>query len=398
MQITQSAGPARQAAAPASASTSRNLLAACLAHALHDGYTDGLYAFLPVWQAQFHLPYAGLAFVRALYSGTMGGLQVPGDKLLRRLSPRAALALSTVIAAAGFLIMALPLGFAGLCVGLVVAGVGSSIQHPRGSQLVTETYGAASRGPLGIYNFSGDLGKATLPAIAALALPLLAWRPVAGLMALLGLAVAAGLLWLAPTRSAATRSRTERATAGRGRTGFGLLTAIGALDTATRMGFLLFLPFLIHGRGGTSASVGLGLALLFIGGALGKATCSWLGEHLGVVGSVIATEAATAALMAATLFTPLEPMLVILPLLGIVLNGTSSVLYGTVPELAPDRNTGRAFAIFYTSVIGSGGVAPIVYGALADHSGQTVGILAAAATAALIIPLVLAPRPFLRSP
>ncbi|MGI4745805.1 MAG: MFS transporter [Janthinobacterium lividum] len=383
---------------PGSSSKSRNLLAACLAHALHDGYTDGLYAFMPIWQVQFGLSYASLAVVRALYYGTMGGLQLPGDKLLRGLSSRSTLALSTLIASAGFLIMALPFGFTGLCIGLVVAGMGSSIQHPRASQLVTETYGGASRGPLGIYNFSGDLGKATLPAIAALLLPVLAWRPVIGMMALLGLVTTIGLLSLAPTRSAATNNGTEKTGAGQSRTGFVLLTAIGAFDTATRMGYLLFLPFLIHGRGGTSATVGLGLALLFIGGALGKATCNWLGQHLGVTGTVLVTETATALLITTTLFTPLLPMLVILPLLGIVLNGTSSVLYGTVPELAPDGNTGRAFAIFYTSVIGSGGLAPIFYGAVADHSNQTLGILVAAATAALIIPLVLALRPFLKSP
>ena len=397
MPITGSAYTARRESFPGSSSKSRSLWAACLAHALHDGYTDGLYAFMPVWQAQFGLSYAGLAIVRALYFGTMGGLQLPADRLLRRLSTRAVLALSTLVAAAGFLIMALPVGFAGLCIGLVVAGMGSSIQHPRASQLVSETYGKASRGPLGIYNFSGDLGKATLPAVAALLLPILAWRPVLGMMALLGLFVTFGLLSLAPAGPSAADSGTGKATAGQSRTGFVLLTAIGAFDTATRMGYLLFLPFLIHGRGGTSATVGLGLALLFIGGALGKATCSWLGQHLGVVGTVLATEAATAALIIATLFTPLVAMLAVLPLLGIVLNGTSSVLYGTVPELAPAGNTGRAFAIFYTSVIGSGGLAPIVYGAVADHSNQTVGILASAATAALIIPLVMALRPFLGS-
>lgn len=398
MDITGSADTARQASAPGSSSTSRSLFAACLVHALHDGYTDGLYAFMPVWQAQFRLSYAGLAVVRALYYGTMGGLQLPGDKLLRGLSPRVALALSTLIASAGFLIMALPVGFAGLCIGLVVAGVGSSIQHPRASQLVTETYRGASRGPLGIYNFSGDLGKATLPAAAAVLLPILAWRPVIGMMALLGLVVTIGFLFLAPTGSSAANRGTEKAIAGQFRTGFGLLTVIGAFDTATRMGYLLFLPFLIHGHGGTSATVGLGLALLFTGGALGKATCSWLGQHLGAASTVLVTEAATAVLITGTLFTPLVPMLVILPVLGVVLNGTSSVLYGTVPELAPDGDTGRAFAIFYTGVIGSGGLAPIIYGAVADHSNQTVGILVAAMTAALIIPLVLALRPFLRSP
>jgi FSR family fosmidomycin resistance protein-like MFS transporter len=79
-----------------------------------------------------------------------------------------------------------------------------------------------------------------------------------------------------------------------------------------------------------------------------------------------------------------------------VLNGTSSVLYGTVPELAPKGDTGRAFALFYTGVIGSGGLAPIAYGAIADHSSQTVGILAAAATAALIVPMALRLGPSLR--
>lgn len=371
----------------------KSLTGACLAHALHDGYTDALYVFLPVWQAQFGLSYAALAIVRALYSGTMGGLQIPADRALRGLSPRAALILSTVLAAAGLLIMALPLGFAGLCVGLVVAGIGSSIQHPCGSMLVTVSYGSASRHPLGIYNFAGDLGKAALPALVALLLPIFGWQPVLGLMAAIGLVVAVALLPLAPAVPIVRAAKTG-AKAGQGRGGFGILTVIGALDTATRMGYLLFLPFLIHGQGGDTATIGLALALLFIGGALGKATCGLLGERLGVVGSVMVTEAATALLIAATLLTSLTPTLILLPLLGIVLNGTSSVLYGTVPELS-NGDTGRAFAVFYTSVIGAGGLAPILYGAIADHSSQTTGVLTAAATAALIVPLVLMLRPHL---
>jgi len=64
----------------AASSKSRSLFGACLTHVLHDGYTDQLYALLPVWQAQFGLSYMGLAIVRALYYGTMGGLQVPADR------------------------------------------------------------------------------------------------------------------------------------------------------------------------------------------------------------------------------------------------------------------------------------------------------------------------------
>jgi MFS transporter, FSR family, fosmidomycin resistance protein len=375
----------------------RNLVGACLAHMLHDGYTDQLYALLPLWQSEFSLSYAGLAVVRALYSGTMGGLQVPSDRLIARLGPRAALALATFVAAAGYLVMALPCGFLGLCIGLVVAGIGSSVQHPRASLLVTDTYGKASRGPLGIYNFAGDLGKATFPAVVALLLPVVAWRAVVGIMSLVGLFVAVALLALVPRQPFIAPAEDKSTAKRRGGSGFGLLLTIGALDTATRMGFLLFLPFLLHARGGTEAVVGLGLALLFIGGALGKAACGWLGQHLGVVWSVIATEAATALLMTATLMLPLAPMLAVLPLLGIVLNGTSSVLYGTVPDLAPKGDIGRGFALFYTAVIGAGGLAPIGYGAIADHSNRTIGILAAALTAAVIIPLVLALRPILEN-
>src|ERR1700722_4669861 len=208
----------------------RSLAGACLAHLLHDGYTDLLYALLPVWQSEFGLSYAGLAVVRALYYGTMGGLQVPGDRLIARLGPRAALALATFVAAAGYLMMAPPCGFPGLCAGLILAGIGSSLQHPRASLLVTNAYGKAARGPLGIYNFAGDLGKATFPAVVALLLTVVAWRSVAGLMAVVGLAVAVALLALVPWQPFIAPVQDKSTAKRRTANGFGLLFTIGALD------------------------------------------------------------------------------------------------------------------------------------------------------------------------
>jgi FSR family fosmidomycin resistance protein-like MFS transporter len=155
-------------------------------------------------------------------------------------------------------------------------------------------------------------------------------------MGLLGILVASSLLALLPKEPVLTPIHHEFKCTRESRGGFGVLLSIGVLDTATRMGYLLFLPFLIHARGGSSATIGLGLALVFIGGALGKASCGWLGQYVGVLWSVVVTEIATAALIVVTCFTPITAMLLCLPLLGIVLNGTSSVLYGTVPELAPE--------------------------------------------------------------
>src|SRR6202453_1299818 len=224
----------------------RNLVGACLPHLPHDGYTDRLYARLPLWQSEFGLSYAGLALVRALYSGPIGGLQVPANRLTASLSPRIALTLATFTAATGYLIVALPLGFPGLCIGLIIAGIGSSVQHPRASMLVTNSYGKAVRGPLSISNFAGDLGKATFPAIVALLLPFVAWRPVVGLMAMIGVVIAFALLALLPRQPVVASAARETESEGQDGRGFNLLLTIGAFDTATRMGYLLFLPFLFH--------------------------------------------------------------------------------------------------------------------------------------------------------
>ncbi len=76
------AGAARR---PADVPRSRGLWLSCTAHALHDGYTDMIYALLPVWQADFGLSYGALAALRAIYAGTMATLQ-----LARRLAGAAA--------------------------------------------------------------------------------------------------------------------------------------------------------------------------------------------------------------------------------------------------------------------------------------------------------------------
>ena len=63
----------------------RTLGVACVAHALHDGYTDLTYVMLPVWQTDFGLSYVTLAALRGLYVGALAGLQLPAGKTCRAL-------------------------------------------------------------------------------------------------------------------------------------------------------------------------------------------------------------------------------------------------------------------------------------------------------------------------
>ena len=125
-------------------------------------------------------------------------------------------------------------------------------------------------------------------------------------------------------------------------------------DSATRMGFLLFLPFLLTAKGASMPAIGLALTLVFAGGAAGKLVCAFIGARIGAIATVWLTEGLTAVLIVALLPLPLEAAFVLLPVIGIALNGTSSVLYGSVPDLVTAERRARAFSIFYTGTIGSG--------------------------------------------
>jgi len=170
-------------------------------------------------------------------------------------------------------------------------------------------------------------------------------------------------------------------------TGFALLLFIGVIDSATRMGFLTFLPFLLRAKGAGLPEIGVALTLIFAGGAAGKLVCGFLGARLGVLTTVLITEGATAAGILALLPVPLGVALALLPIIGVALNGTSSVLYGTVPELVSPERRESAFGVFYTGTIGAGALAPALYGLLSDAIGLTPAMLLLALVVLLTLPL-----------
>jgi MFS family permease len=373
----------------------RVLWVACGAHALHDGFTDTLYVLLPIWQAQFALSYASIGILRALYAGVMAGFQVPVATAAQRIGGAGVLAAGTAAAAAAYLFLGASYSVAVLAIALVLGGLGSSTQHPIASSLVAASYeGPRSRGALGTYNFAGDLGKMALPSITAGLIAVMSWRSAASVIGVIGLFGAGIILLLlrsGPAAAARVQSRPE-VTKVRDRSsllhhGFLLLLVIGIIDSATRMGFLTFLPFLLRAKGAGVPEIGIALTLVFAGGAAGKLVCGYLGARLGVLPTVLLTEGATAAGILAILPLPMAASLAILPIIGVALNGTSSVLYGTVPELVTVQQRETAFGVFYTGTIGAGALSPALYGLFGDAFGLTPAMLFAAAVVLVTLPL-----------
>lgn len=369
----------------------RSLIAGCSAHAVHDGLTDVIYVLLPIWQAQFAMSYAQIGLLRGAYSGMMAVFQLLASRAAKRWGRVPMLVGGTALAGVAYLLVGQATGLAMLLLALLLGGLGASTQHPLASSMITDAYedGGGVKQALSQYNFSGDIGKTLIPGLVGLLLTVISWRASATLLGLLGLAAAGVLWWLIPSQpQASTALEKTKPLGGTGSvSGLRALILTGTLDSAVRMGFLTFLPFLLQAKGAGTAGIGLALTLLFIGGAFGKLSCGYLGARIGMMKTVWLTETGTALLIVAAVYLPLNGLMTMLPLLGLVLNGTSSVLYGAVPDLAGAGKREQAFALFYTGTIGGGALAPVVFGGVGDVLGVPVAVMVLAGLLMVTLPL-----------
>jgi FSR family fosmidomycin resistance protein-like MFS transporter len=377
------------------------LATACGAHFIHDGFSDILYVLLPVWAREFGLTFAEVGLLKTIYTGGMASAQVPAGLLAERRGEARLLAAGTAVTALGFLAAGLTGGFLALLACLLLGGLGSGCQHPLSSSLVAGAYETGPRRTaLGTYNFSGDLGKVAVPGAVALVLPWLGWRGAVEAYAVVGVLAAGAILLFLGQLGAGRQADRTAAVAGTPAGGWGIrharaytaLSAIHVVDNSTRTGFLTFLPFLLIAKGATVRAVGFALMLVFIGGAVGKFACGALADRVGVIRTVVITEAATGAAILLLLSLPLGACLLTLPPLGIALNGTSSVLYGTVADLVSSDRRARSYAIFYTLGIGASALAPLAYGLLSDWGGVRLTLTVVGLVVFLALPFTQALR------
>jgi MFS family permease len=374
---------------------------ACGTHFVHDGFADILYVLFPVWAREFGLSFAQVGLLRTAYSGAMAAFQIPAGLLAERWGEARLLAAGTAATALGFIAAGFSGGYLALLGCLLAAGLGSGVQHPLSSTLVSNAYDdGGRRTALGTYNFSGDLGKVAVPAAVAFAVPWLGWRGAVEGFAAIGLA-AAVLVLLALTNlkighAPVPLDKSERSSGSdwgiRDLRGFQALSLIQVIDSSTRTGLLTFLPFLLIAKGSSVRAVGFALMLIFAGGAVGKFACGVLAERLGVIRTVIVTETATGVGILLLLALPLTPALALLPVLGIALNGTSSVLYGTVADLVDSDRRARSYAIFYTLGIGASALSPSIYGVVSDWGGVPLALTIVGSVVFVTLPLTLALR------
>ena len=351
----------------------RPILASCsTAHAAHDGLADALLVLLPLWAQSFGLSLTQTGGLKSAFYAAMTVGQIPAGLISERLGERRLLALGTLGTGVGWLLLAEADGFRALLLAVLAAGIGSSVQHPLASSLVSRAYrGDGARAGLGIYNFAGDVGKALVPALLAVGIGIAGWRMSSASCGIAMAVVALGLHLILRRFVLDRPASVQRDAAPPGwgitdRRGFALLSAISIIDTSARSGFLLLAPFLMVEKGLPVEHVGFAIMVIFAGGAGGKFACGYIAERLGTVRTIVITEVATAIGIVAAIAAPMDVLWVLLAPIGLALNGTSSALYAAAGELAHEERQARAFGLFYTVTTAAGAAGPIVAGAIGD--------------------------------
>ena len=373
--------------------TRRTLATCCATHTLHDGLSDVSYVLLPLLAQTFGLSLAQVGLIRSAHRTAMAAFQIPAGLLAERFGERNLLALGTLAAGCAFVALGYVSGFWAILAVLFLAGAGSAVQHPLCSTIISRAFPAdGRRAALGTYNFAGDVGKFAFGGAVSLFLVAgISWQvPVVGFGVAAILTAAAVLLLVADARAHSVSTTTSVGGWGiRDRRGFMALCLIEVIDSSTRTGFMTFIAFLLLAKGLPEHWAVLSVPLVLVGGMAGKLACGLLAERLGIARMIVLTEVATAGGILAALALPSVGAFVLLPLLGVVLQGTSSVLYATIGEYVEPERLPRAFGFFYTIGSVCGIAAPLGYGLLGNRYGVQASIAVMGAAILLTLPLAL---------
>lgn len=380
----------------------RTLLFASSTHVWSDlFYAMYVPLLLPI-KDDLDLTFFEVGLLRAGYSAASTVLQIPVGFLAEKVGEFWLLVGGNLWVASGMVGMGLAPTFGILLALTLIGGLGGGTQHPLASGMVSRAYDAKGRATaVGTVNFAGDLGKMAAPALALVVAVTYGWRVT---MVTVGIAAIVFFVASVSIRKSVDLGKPEVVRSDEvegnsqenGSRGFAVLSVVGFIDSAIRAAALTFVPFILRDRGMSDPQVTAMLIFLLFGGAIGKYVCGWLSERYNTVSLIWMTKGMAAAFLFATIYVPMLLILPLMVILGIGLNGTSSVLYATVARFVPQARRSRMYGFFYTTNETGGFAAPLVFGGLADVFGIRASMAVLAVFSATILPVSLALRQYFR--
>jgi MFS transporter, FSR family, fosmidomycin resistance protein len=381
---------------------SRSILAiGCSVHAIQDGLTATIYVLLPILAEAFGLNYGQVGLFKAVKSIAQGMLEIVSGVAAERFGEKLLLIFGLVVAGTGYLLLSQAEGSNLVLLSLVLVGVGVAFQHALASAMIARAYDSAGRrGALGLYNSSGDVGKLAFSASFSLAIGVgIAWHSIALVFGAIAIGFGVVVLLLLDTLSSA-QSETSTVASDSHVTvhvvgwgiidprSFSALFVVVFLDSMVQAGVLTFAAFLMLSKGTSLAVATMASVCILVGGIFGKAVCGFAAARFGVPIAFGLAQMLTAVGILFVVLSPAVMAYLLLPLLGIVLQGSTSMTYGMVADFVHKSRTARGFALIYASSSFASVAAPIGFGLIGDVYGIETALAAmAVVTLISLVPL-----------
>ena len=148
------------------------------------------------WQQAFEVSFAELGLVIAVMSATAALVQTPMGFLVDRYGARPFLVGGTLLMTLSMAAMGFAAAYWQVVVLAVLSGVGNSVFHPADYAILSGSIDATRLGrAFAFHTFTGNIGFAAAPPATAALMLLLGWRGALIFIGLLGLPVAAMIVW-----------------------------------------------------------------------------------------------------------------------------------------------------------------------------------------------------------
>ncbi len=349
-----------------------------------------------VWQSQFQVSFAELGLAPVVMSVMAALMQTPYGFLVDRFGARRFLIGNTLVMSIAIALMAFATSYWQIVILAMISGAANAVYHPADYSILAGSIRKERMGTaFAFHTFTGNAGFALAPPVVALLLVAVGWRETLLVVGLLGVPVAAAILWQSGILQEETRS--EKKAGG---------MSIGDL-LLDRTLILFFLFYLFGSMAGSGVQAWLitilheqkGIALALASTAL---TAYMVGTSAGVLvgGWLVDRWKRFIAFFIAglTVFSALLILLVgVLPVgsvaaiafmfcSGAALGASRTPRDIMLKDAAPAGEIGKVFGFVSSGLPLGAAVTPVPFGYLIDHGrAEWVLVLAAAILVASIL-------------
>ena len=362
-------------------SKKRTLSACCYTHGIQDGLSSSVYVLIPIIAQNLNLIFSQIGFIRAVYTGAMWILEIPAGILSESLGERRLLVLGIMGTGIGFFLASFTEGYYGILLAMFVAGCGAAFQHSLCSSQISKSFGEPERRiTLGIYNASGDIGKFVLTLTTSLLLGIgVGCQNIMLGYGLLAIVVAL-TIWVIFGSIRVGKLSAIKLNGISGSKNWGIKDKFGFINLASIVflvsliqdGFLLFITFFMIEKQVSADLVSFSVAATLSGGIFGKYAGGLLAARIGFLRSIVLFELSTAIGLLLVIYIHGNISFFFLPLVGLFLQGSSSITYGTVTNLVNTKRQSRGFSIIYTIASSASFIGPAIFGLIVDYLGFKV--------------------------